>query len=47
MAVELPSIGADVDPATDFRADAAHASDVLDTPDRPAVLGGNSCGRVW
>jgi pimeloyl-ACP methyl ester carboxylesterase len=46
VSIELPTIGADVDPSLDFHADAAHVREILDGLDGPIVLCGNSYGGV-
>ena len=46
VAVDLPTVGADVDPKTDVHADAAHVRAVLDGVGGPVVLCGNSYGGL-
>jgi pimeloyl-ACP methyl ester carboxylesterase len=46
VAVDLPTVGAGVDPMLDYHADAAHVRGILDGIDGPVVLCGNSYGGV-
>ncbi len=46
VAVDLPSVGDDVDPAVNYHDDAAHVRAVVDSLNGPAVLCGNSYGGV-
>ncbi len=46
VAMDLPSVGEGVDPATDCHADAAHVRAVVDGVSGPAVLCGSSYGGV-
>lgn len=46
VAMDLPSVGEGVDPATDCHADAAHVRAVLDDVAGPVVLCGSSYGGV-
>jgi pimeloyl-ACP methyl ester carboxylesterase len=46
VAVDLPSVGDRVDPATDCHTDAAHVRAVVDNVAGPVVLCGNSYGGV-
>jgi pimeloyl-ACP methyl ester carboxylesterase len=46
LAVDLPTVGAAVDPTLDFHTDAAHVRAIVDGLDRPVVLCGNSYGGV-
>jgi pimeloyl-ACP methyl ester carboxylesterase len=46
VAVDLPTVGVDVDPALDSHADAAYVRGALDRIDGPVVLCGNSYGGL-
>jgi pimeloyl-ACP methyl ester carboxylesterase len=46
LAVDLPTVGFDVDPTLNFHADATYVRALLDELDRPVLLCGNSYGGL-